>query len=197
MGCSGRLNPEALWFRSIAVIVMLIFVIVFIANTVYFDRARKGSCAALSVSEANTMFWLNLILSIIAVIMFIWSFIRLFFHPAARQEAVARAKLAARDAAVAAKARASVFLQQTDIGYKGNLVPTTTLNLPTVTPVVNPTINPTITRQVTAATPVVRPVVRPMVRPVARQVVVQPATTQVRVTSNPTGATTTTTISST
>ena len=141
MSCSGRLNPESLWFRSLCVIVMLIFVIIFIANTVYFNRVRIGSCSALSQSEANTLFWLNLILSIIAVIMFIWSFIRLFFHPAARQDALAKAKLAAHDAALAAKVKAQTILQMSNFGY-GNVDPAT-LNLPTVaTPVVPLSLQP-------------------------------------------------------
>ena len=88
MSYSGQLNPEALWFRVSSLIGTGFFTGFFIANAVFFGRIISGTCNAVSRSEANGLMWINIILAIVAGAIFIWSFIRLFFHPTTRQELV-------------------------------------------------------------------------------------------------------------
>lgn len=65
-----------------------------IANVVYFNRLRDSNNAlvvnnnnnqAITTGEANVMFWVNMILAIIAGIIFLWSIYRLAFSQETRK----------------------------------------------------------------------------------------------------------------
>lgn len=58
-----------------------------IANSVYYWRIRSaGGCGDVSRGEANAMFWISIILSIVFLLMFIWSIWRLIFSERARKQ---------------------------------------------------------------------------------------------------------------
>jgi len=72
-------TTESRWFKIVVFLASGFFFGFSIANAVYYDRIRRGaSCSAISRNEANTMFWINVILAIIAGIVFIWSIYKLF-----------------------------------------------------------------------------------------------------------------------
>ena len=79
-------TTESRWFKIIVFILSAIVVGVTIANVAYFNRIRTGSCQALSNSTATTMVWVNAILLVIAIIIFLWSLWRLLFSGAARAQ---------------------------------------------------------------------------------------------------------------
>ncbi len=76
----NSLKTEDIWFRTISLIIILFFLIISIVNAYYWNRVRNKSCNGISKSEASGLLWLNIILAIIAGAIFIWAFIRLFFH---------------------------------------------------------------------------------------------------------------------
>lgn len=78
-------TTESRWFKIIVFVLSAIVVGVTIANLVYFNRIRNGTCQAISHNTAVTMLWVNAILLIIAIIVFIWSLWRLLFSGATRQ----------------------------------------------------------------------------------------------------------------
>lgn len=78
-------STEAVWFKIIVLIVSAVFVGFSIANIVYFNRIRKGNCEEVSEGEATTLLWLNIVMVIIAGIIFIWSLWRLIFSRETRQ----------------------------------------------------------------------------------------------------------------
>lgn len=80
MSSTEQLGTESVWFRSISLIGFGFITGAFIANAIYWERILSGQCNAVSRSEANGLLWINIILAIIAGAMFIWAFIRLFFH---------------------------------------------------------------------------------------------------------------------
>ena len=86
------INTESLWFRIVTFIATLLFVFIFIVNAFYFYKARSGVCTNISSQEALTLLWINIFLAIVAIIVFVWSLIRLFFHPASRQRGVTAVK---------------------------------------------------------------------------------------------------------
>src|SRR4030067_2756443 len=110
----ATINTEAIWFRIIVVIVVGFFLALFIANAVFFDRIRKQpfSCTV-TQSEADGMFWLNVIWAIIAAVFFVWSIVRLFWTEPPGDVAVDRAKRYAARQTAAAKQQ----LQRTDVGF--------------------------------------------------------------------------------
>ena len=70
-------TTESRWFKLVVVIASGLASAFFITNAIYYDRIRNGTCNAISKSEADTMFWINVILAIISVIVFIWGIYRL------------------------------------------------------------------------------------------------------------------------
>ena len=79
-------TTESRWFKIIVFILSAIVVGVTIANIAYFNQIRNGSCQALSHNTATTMVWVNAILLVIAIIIFLWSLWRLLFSGAARAQ---------------------------------------------------------------------------------------------------------------
>ena len=110
----ATINTEAIWFRIISVIIIGLFLILFIANAVFFDRIRKQpfSCTV-TKSEADWMFWLNVIWAIIAAIFFVWAIVRLFWRETARDEAAEKVKQYVTEKT----AKAKLAAQRTDVGF--------------------------------------------------------------------------------
>jgi hypothetical protein len=75
------MTTEDLWFRIIIIIALIAFLVLFIANAVYYNKLRNGNCTAVTNSEANLMFWLNLIWCVVVGIMLIWAIVRIFIRP--------------------------------------------------------------------------------------------------------------------
>lgn len=74
-------TSDTRWFRIVVSLATGFFAGIFTANAIYYNRIRTGdrSCQAISQNEANVLFWINLILAIIAFIIFIWALWRLIF----------------------------------------------------------------------------------------------------------------------
>lgn len=72
-------TTESRWYKIIVFIVSAIFVGFSIANIVYYNRIRTGTCAAVTSGEATTLMWLNIALLVIAGLIFLWSLWRLIF----------------------------------------------------------------------------------------------------------------------
>lgn len=79
-------TTESRWFKIVIFLVSGIVVGVSIANIVYFDRIRKGTCGAVTHGEAVAMIWVNAILLVIAALVFLWSLWRLIFSRDTRQK---------------------------------------------------------------------------------------------------------------
>ena len=77
-------TTESRWFKIVVFILSSVVVGVTIANVVYFNKIRNGSCQAISHNTATTMVWVNAILLVIAIIIFLWSLWRLLFSGTAR-----------------------------------------------------------------------------------------------------------------
>lgn len=72
-------TTESRWFKIVVFLASGFFLGFSIANAVYYDRIRRGaSCDAITKGEADTMFWINVILAFIAGIVFLWSIYKLF-----------------------------------------------------------------------------------------------------------------------
>ena len=78
-------NTESRWFKIATFIISGFFIGFSIANLVYYDRLRKGNCDTISTGEATSMLWLNVILLIIAVLMFFWALWKLIFSQEKRK----------------------------------------------------------------------------------------------------------------
>ena len=70
-------TTESRWFKFVVVLASGLATAFFIANAVYYDKIRKGSCSAVTTKEADTMYYINVILAIISVFVFIWGIYRL------------------------------------------------------------------------------------------------------------------------
>lgn len=80
-------TAETRWFKIIVTIVSGFFIGIAIANIVYYNRIRSGTCNAVTKNEANVMFWINIVILVIAVIIFLWSLWRLLFTQSQRSKA--------------------------------------------------------------------------------------------------------------
>jgi len=71
-----------LWFSIIIIVFILLFLVLFIINAVYWNKLRSSGCGtAVSASQANLYFWLNLIAALLAAIILIWAIVRMFIRP--------------------------------------------------------------------------------------------------------------------
>lgn len=112
------IDTEALWFRIISVLVVGFFLGLFIANAVYFDRiVREPFSCTVTKSEAQWLFWLNVIWAVIAAIFFVWAVVRLFWHASARAEAATKVKHYVVTKADEAKAEVASQFKRTDVGF--------------------------------------------------------------------------------
>ena len=79
-------TTETRWFK-IAVFIMTGFVLgTSIANIVYYNRIRTGTCNAVTRGEGNAMFWINIIIAVVAGLLMLWSLWRLVFSREFRQQ---------------------------------------------------------------------------------------------------------------
>ena len=110
----ATIDTEAIWFRIISVLLIGFFLGLFIANAVYFDRiVREPFSCTVTKTEAQTLFWFNVIWAVIAAILFIWAIVRLFWHESKRTEAKQKVK----HYVTTKTAEAKVAAQRTDIGF--------------------------------------------------------------------------------
>jgi len=79
-------TTESRWYKVLVFIVSGIVVGVSIANIVYFNRLRDDSCTAVSSGEATTMLWVNVVILVIAALIFLWSLWRLIFSRESRKQ---------------------------------------------------------------------------------------------------------------
>lgn len=112
----GKVTSSYSIFLIVAAIVFLAIAVVFGVNTFFYDKIRKSGCSSsISSSEATALFWTNLVLAVIAGIMFIVSIILMFTETKAptyankylgrlRYEGELKAQLAAAKAKAAATA---------------------------------------------------------------------------------------------
>jgi hypothetical protein len=123
-------DTEALWFRIISVLVVGFFLGLFIANAVYFDRiVREPFSCTVTKSEAQWLFWFNVIWAVIAAIFFVWAVVRLFWHASAREEAASKVKHYVVAKAAKAKAAAGAQFERTDVGFgRTTAVPRVVIN---------------------------------------------------------------------
>ena len=85
---------EGRWFTIVVFIASALLVIAFIANAIYWDRIRKGSCSAVTKKEADVLFWVNVVAGIVSGIIMLWALWRFINGPTYYKELKARAKAA-------------------------------------------------------------------------------------------------------
>jgi magnesium-transporting ATPase (P-type) len=75
------MNTHDMWFGIILIIALILFITLFIANAYYWNKLRGSGSVNVSASQANMMFWLNVIWIFVATIILIWTLIRMFIKP--------------------------------------------------------------------------------------------------------------------
>lgn len=75
------MNTHDLWFGIILIIALILFITLFIANAYYWNKLRGSGSVNVSTSQAEMMFWLNVIWIFVAGIILIWTIIRMFIKP--------------------------------------------------------------------------------------------------------------------
>nr|QBK91951.1 MAG: hypothetical protein LCPAC304_02930 [Pithovirus LCPAC304] len=78
----GKVSTSYTIFLIVVLIVMAFVTAVFITNAVFYEAIRKqaGACGtAVSKNEADVLFWLNVVLAVIAAILLLASIVLLFF----------------------------------------------------------------------------------------------------------------------
>jgi len=79
--CKG-VSTSSRVFLFFAFIISLFVIGVTIANIIYFRKIANGnSSCAVSPGEGEAMFWVNVIILVMAIILFIWSLIGMFLKP--------------------------------------------------------------------------------------------------------------------
>lgn len=78
----AKLASSYLIFLIVTAIVLAFVTAIFITNTVYYDKINKnkGCSGAVTESEANILFWLNLILAVISGIFFLAAVVLAFIQ---------------------------------------------------------------------------------------------------------------------
>ncbi len=78
----GKVSTSYTIFLIVVLIVMAFVTAVFITNAVFYEAIRKQASAcggAVSKNEADVLFWLNVVLAVIAAILLLVSIVLLFF----------------------------------------------------------------------------------------------------------------------
>ena len=71
---------ETLWFKGMVVVGSAVIAGFAAAAIYYFDKIRKnGGCGSVTQSEATSMYYVAVIILIIALIIFIWALVKLLF----------------------------------------------------------------------------------------------------------------------
>lgn len=79
-------TSESRWFKILVFVFSGFFVGFSIANIIYYERLRRSNNNVLTKTESTSMLWINIILLVIAVFIFLWSIWRLIFTKTKRQE---------------------------------------------------------------------------------------------------------------
>lgn len=79
-------TTETRWFKIIIFIVTGFVLGVSIANIVYYNRIKSGTCNAVTSGEANAMFWINIIIAVAVGLVMLWSLWRLLFSREFREQ---------------------------------------------------------------------------------------------------------------
>ena len=79
-------TTESRWFKIIVFLLSAAVIGVTIANIIYYNKIRNGTCGAVTHGEATTMLWVNVILLIVAIFVFIWSIWKLLFTHDTRKQ---------------------------------------------------------------------------------------------------------------
>ena len=64
-------TTESLWFKIVVIFMTVATIGVTITNVIHFNRLRSGTCSSISNGTASLLFWINIILLVIAVIIFV------------------------------------------------------------------------------------------------------------------------------
>lgn len=72
-------TTETRWYKIVTTTAVGFATGAFIANSVYFNRIRTGTCNAMTSGEANVLMWINIILAVVFGLHFLWSAWRLIF----------------------------------------------------------------------------------------------------------------------
>ena len=78
--CSGVPTSSRI-FLFFAFVISIFIIGVTIANLVYYNKIRSGGNCVVTQGEAEAMFWVNVIILVFALILFIWSLIGMFLRP--------------------------------------------------------------------------------------------------------------------
>jgi NADH:ubiquinone oxidoreductase subunit 5 (subunit L)/multisubunit Na+/H+ antiporter MnhA subunit len=71
-------SVEPIWLKIVVIFVAAVTIGITIANLIYFNKLRNGSCKEISTGTATTMFWVNIVLLVLSIIIFllaIWKII--------------------------------------------------------------------------------------------------------------------------
>ncbi len=83
-------TSDSRWFRILSFVLTGIFSGVFLANIIYYAKLTRcdtnGCNNAVSKGEARSMLYINIIFFVVALLLFIWSLVRLFVHPQHTQQ---------------------------------------------------------------------------------------------------------------
>ncbi len=72
-------KTNELWFRIAVAVLSLVVAITSIINIIFYNDASQGKCSGISTGFATFMLWMNILLMIFAVGIFIWSIVILLF----------------------------------------------------------------------------------------------------------------------
>ena len=75
-------TTESRWFKILSFVAVAFFAILFLINIIYFEKSRRRT---LTIGEATSMLWLNVVLFIVAMILFFWTLYRLILSPEYRE----------------------------------------------------------------------------------------------------------------
>ena len=82
-------SSEFTFYKGLVLIASVIALVFGIINIVYYNRIRlNNNCEEISEGAATNLIWLNIILVILASVVFFWSFFRLIFTGEAEKETV-------------------------------------------------------------------------------------------------------------
>jgi len=74
------------WFKIITAVGSGFVAGISIANAIYYNNIRTGSCNAVSQGEATTMLWINIVIAVLAIIIFFWALYLIFFSSEVRTD---------------------------------------------------------------------------------------------------------------
>jgi len=79
-GEHGKIMSAFGIFTIVVIIVLIAVTALFATNAYFYNRIRDGSCSKISQSEAEALYWTNVVLAVIAGIMALAAIIMLFVY---------------------------------------------------------------------------------------------------------------------